>query len=314
VIEPPGKDDVPMFKGVSRRLVASLVLGTAVTSLTACSLSSQPMMAPATGLTGAYAARSADSETRVFNLKFDAKRAPIQYVAPHPMRGISASSDLRPKLSPVQNQGRLGACTGFAAEGLAEYWERQGGNTEQLSPGFIYSQELKEDGNPGQDAGSYISTAIDVLKTYGACPEAMHPYIAAADQTDPAKIRAYLSTEPSAEAFKAALANRIKTAAQIRDLDGFKKAIAAGKPVIFGIVVYKSFMNPEVKTTGVVPMPASNEQRLGGHAILAVGYDDAKQQVLFRNSWSEKWGDKGYGYLPYTYFKSSLVHDAWSAN
>jgi C1A family cysteine protease len=304
-----------MFNGLSRRFVASLVLGVAATSLTACSLSSYPVMSPAAGLSSAAASRAAnDMDSRVFNLKFDAKRAPIAYNAPHRIPGVAASTDLRPELSPVQNQGKLGACTGFAAEGLAEYWARKSGTNEQLSPGFIYINELKEDGNPGQDAGSYISTAIDVLKNQGTCPEAMHPYIAAVDQTDKAKIQAYLSTFPSAEAYKAALPNRIKSAAQVRDLDGFKKAIAGGKPVIFGITVYKSFMNQDVKTTGVVPLPAAGEQRLGGHAILAVGYDDAKQQVVFKNSWSEKWGDKGYGYLPYTYFKSSLVHDAWSAN
>ena len=113
---------------------------------------------------------------------------------------------------------------------------------------------------------------------------------------------------------KAAAANKIPGMKSVKDLDGFKAAIASGKPVAFGIAVYKSFMGPTVKTTGVVPMPAANEQMLGGHAILAVGYDDAKKQVVFRNSWSPTWGDKGYGYLPYDYFAKDLAGDAWTAN
>ena len=67
----------------------------------------------------------------------------------------------------------------------------------------------------------------------------------------------------------------------------------------------------QLYTSGVV---TKNCGTLVDHAILAVGYDDAKQQVCFRNSWNTTWGDKGYGYLPYSYFKGGLVHDAWQAN
>jgi len=298
-----------------RRLVASMLLGAVATSLAACGIAGQPMMSPATtGMTGVFARATAPSGDHPFNLKFEANRAPNAVGTGRSRAGIPASTDLRSKLSPVDDQGHVGSCTGFAMTGLAEYLERQQGQTDELSPGFVYLMELNDAGELGHDGGSTISEGIHVLKTYGICPEAMHPYISPADQADKAKISAYLSQMPSDAAMTAAKAHRVTQAKQIGDLDGFKTAIAAGKPVVFGIAVYSSFKNPEVKQTGVVPLPASGEQLLGGHAIVAVGYDDAKQQVTFRNSWSAAWGDKGYGYLPYGYFKRSLVHDAWQAN
>jgi C1A family cysteine protease len=38
-----------------------------------------------------------------------------------------------------------------------------------------------------------------------------------------------------------------------------------------------------------MPMPSKDEKVLGGHAVLAVGYDDAQQQFIVRNSWGPYW-------------------------
>jgi len=60
-------------------------------------------------------------------------------------------------------------------------------------------------------------------------------------------------------------------------------------------------------------MPQPGEQVLGGHAVLAVGYDDAQQRFLVRNSWGTGWGMQGYFTMPYTYLtQSSLASDFWT--
>ena len=100
------------------------------------------------------------------------------------------------------------------------------------------------------------------------------------------------------------------------DLTALKSALAEGFQVAIGIQVYDSFESNQVAQNGVVPLPRRGEQFLGGHAVLAVGYkDDAmikgRGVVICRNSWGESWGDKGYFYLPYSYFVS-YVTDMWT--
>ena len=92
-----------------------------------------------------------------------------------------------------------------------------------------------------------------------------------------------------------------------------KQSIIDGFPFVFGISVYESFESNNVKNTGFVPMPnTSTEKLLGGHAIMAVMFDDDKKVFGCRNSWGPDWGDKGYFYLPYEYIlNSNLASDFW---
>ena len=83
---------------------------------------------------------------------------------------------------------------------------------------------------------------------------------------------------------------------------------------MFGFTVYESFESDQVAKTGVVPFPnLQTEQVLGGHAVLAVGYDDGQQRFIVRNSWGPNWGMKGYFTLPYPYLlQGTLSSDLWT--
>ena len=73
-------------------------------------------------------------------------------------------------------------------------------------------------------------------------------------------------------------------------------------PIIFGIMVYSSFMSDSVASNGIVPMPdTSNETLEGGHCMTMIGYNDNTQQFICANSWGKSWGNKGYCYIPYNY-------------
>ncbi|MCX5883700.1 MAG: peptidase, partial [Deltaproteobacteria bacterium] len=82
---------------------------------------------------------------------------------------------------------------------------------------------------------------------------------------------------------------------------------------IFGFSVYDSFEFQKVAKTGEVDMPKAGEQMLGGHAVLAVGYDNAAKRFIVRNSWETDWGKKGYFSMPYDYLADrNLSDDFWT--
>jgi len=82
---------------------------------------------------------------------------------------------------------------------------------------------------------------------------------------------------------------------------------------VFGFAVYESLESQTVAETGNAPMPKPTEQALGGHAVLAVGYDDGKKRFIVRNSWGAEWGAAGYFTLPYPYLlDANLADDFWT--
>ena len=72
-------------------------------------------------------------------------------------------------------------------------------------------------------------------------------------------------------------------------------------------------MSDEVKKTGIMPMPEEDEDMLGGHAVMAAGYDNDTRMFLVRNSWGKNWGDNGYFWMPYDYIsKTKNCSDFWT--
>ena len=98
-----------------------------------------------------------------------------------------------------------------------------------------------------------------------------------------------------------------------RAIDQFRGCLAAGFPFVFGFSVYESFESRTVARTGEMPMPRMRESLLGGHAVLAVGYDDDTGRFLARNSWGPRWGLGGYFTMPYDYLlDAGLSDDFWT--
>ncbi len=70
------------------------------------------------------------------------------------------------------------------------------------------------------------------------------------------------------------------------------------KPVVFNVL----WCPGAIDKAGDFRMPTAKEVKNGqGHVILLVGYDTATKRFIFRNSWGEKWGKKGYGTIPEDY-------------
>jgi C1A family cysteine protease len=225
-----------------------------------------------------------------------------------PMLGaavLPAVVDLRPNCPPVYDQGQLGSCTGNSIAGAVQFERKKQGMAPDFAPSrlFIYYNERVIEGTVGTDAGAQIRDGIKSVATLGVCPEPEWPYDIA-----------QFTHKPTAGAFKDALhARAVSYSRVVRTLQQMKGCLASGFPFVFGFTVYESFESPEIAKTGVVPMPAANETSLGGHAVLAVGYDDAQQRFFVRNSWGPDWGMKGYFSIPYSYLlDANLSDDFWT--
>jgi len=120
--------------------------------------------------------------------------------------------------------------------------------------------------------------------------------------------------EPTPACYKDALDHRLTSYSRVlRDQDQMRGCLAAGYPFVFGFTVYESFETQDMAQSGVMQMPQPDEQVLGGHAVLAVGYDDASQRFIVRNSWGTDWGQAGYFTMPYAYLTTrGLASDFWT--
>ena len=168
---------------------------------------------------------------------------------------------------------------------------------------FIYYNERVIEGTVRSDSGAQIRDGIKSVASQGACPEPEWPY-------DIAKF----TTKPPARAYKDATLDRaVSYQSIVQDLNQMKGCLASGYPFVFGFTVYQSFESAAVAKTGHAAMPQWGERPVGGHAVMAVGYSDASQWFLVRNSWGAGWGMKGYFTLPYAYLiQPGLASDFWT--
>lgn len=220
--------------------------------------------------------------------------------------------DLRKYCSPVEDQGNLGSCTANAASGMVEFYEKKAfGNFLDASRLFIYKATRTLMKTKG-DTGAYLRTTMKALAHFGVCPEEYWQYdIESYDKELSAFLYAY------AQNFKGLEYYRIDTTDKAKQtvLDDIKKNLSNSLPMMFGFTVYSSIQTAD---DGLIPYPEKGEKVVGGHAIVAVGFDDGKKigkkqgALLIRNSWGEKWGEAGYGWLPYEYVLKGLAEDFWS--
>lgn len=218
---------------------------------------------------------------------------------------LPVSVDLRSYCSNVENQGALGSCTAQAIVGNLEFLQRRKNIREatlNLSRLFVYYNERALEGTIEYDSGAYIRDGIKVVSRLGAPRESLWPY----------KISKF-KEKPTNAAYADGKLRSITLYQRLRNLNDIRQCLSEGYPVVFGFTVYESFESKKVATTGIMPMPLYSESILGGHAVLAVGYNDETRYLTVRNSWGSSWGDRGYFYMPYDYInQGNLAADFWT--
>jgi C1A family cysteine protease len=250
----------------------------------------------------------------------DSVKAMLTQVKASEPRALRPQEDLREWCSPIENQLNLGSCTAQAGAGLVEYFERRAFGTHlNASRLFLYKVTRNLLHLTG-DTGAFLRTTMAAMTLFGVPPEEYYPYdVARFDGEPPAFCYAfaqnyqaisYYRLDPP-ETARADLLQRVKT------------LLSSGLPSMFGFTVFSSYTQAE--SSGKIPYPTRGDRRVGGHAVVAVGYDDTMTitntnrggqattgALLIRNSWGTDWGEKGYGWLPYAYVTQGLAVDWWS--
>ncbi len=221
--------------------------------------------------------------------------------------------DAGKKVKMVFDQGQYSSCTGHAT---ASCVMRFLANTKQkvfvCSRSFPYYNgrlvsELQGDleVNTKTDNGAYLNCVLESIIKYGICDQSVCGYGKDANIFD----------KPSAKAYKYAESlSDIRYKRVSNSLHDIKSAIAENNCIVAGITLYESCYSDKTTKTGIFDFP-NGDSIIGGHAICIVAYDDDTRLFKFVNSWGDSWGDKGYGYLPYSYLEyNNLAFDLFVIN
>lgn len=229
---------------------------------------------------------------------------------------IPTRISLRAKMPPVWDQGELGSCVAFASIG-AYMFAHQG--APMMSALDLYWKARYLEDAVDEDSGCMIRDAVKAFQKWGVCTAKTWPYLIRKFRVDPPRAA---DTE--------ALKYRITSYMRVVSLQDCMNCLARGYPFIVGFSVYGSFLSEQTEKTGIALMPTDEDPMLGGHCVLVVGLDQnfhenpvfkrsglSKDQVpkfMFecRNTWSGKWGDGGYFYIPAEYVNDTdLTADMW---
>jgi len=232
---------------------------------------------------------------------------------------LPGSVDLRQWCPPVENQRALGSCTAQAGVGMLEYFERKArGKHLDASRLFLYKATRKLIGLEG-DSGASLRGTAGAMQLFGVPPERYWPYDIEEFETEPPGF-----CYAFAEKFQSLKYYRLDPPETSPDdlIASLKANLASKLPAMFGFTVYSSIEEAQ-ENEGKVSFPQQGDGVVGGHAVMAVGYDDtvsisggllgkdSRGGILFRNSWGRSWGDRGYGWLSYDYIRYELTGDWW---
>jgi C1A family cysteine protease len=228
------------------------------------------------------------------------------YAAPRPIiKKLPLKADLRKECPPIYDQGQIRSCTANAIGAAFEFGLDRENRSKDFMPSrlFIYYNERSMENTINSDSGAQIRDGIKSVVKQGVCPESIWAY-------DPQK----LTKKPQVKCYKAALKHQVESYHRVnRNINQMKGCLADGYPFVFGFTVYSSFESGSVANSGILNMPQKNEQNMGGHAVLAVGYNDKAKRFIVRNSWGTNWGLAGYFTMPYDYLlDENLSDDFWT--
>jgi C1A family cysteine protease len=221
------------------------------------------------------------------------------------------SVDWREYCLPVQDQQDLGTSSAHACIGLLQYFERRAtGQVVVPSRLFLHANALRLSGSDSARAGAGLRVTMKAVIKFGLPPERFWPYDLSSLGRVPDPYLYSFNTE-----YRDIRYVRVDGVMQSggETLERIKSLLAGGFSCVLGFGVPSSLTNdPEI------PFPTRFDSIRTGHAVTAVGYSDelrirsTRGALLIRSSWGSKWGQDGYGWLPYRYVTDHLAADIWT--
>lgn len=219
-----------------------------------------------------------------------------------------SSATLRHAVVETFDQGGTNSCVGQAiAQAVRMCWVLYADPGAPPPPRpaaqFVYFNSRASHGEELYDRGTYVRSGFKELIRFGVPEEQYCPF-------SPWKI----NRRPPHNAYRMAFDRRgprgyyrIAGFGQER-LDGIRRAIASGRPVVFNVPVsweFTALQGPSVET---IP----RTKIAGRHAMVVAGYDGALFEVV--SSWGAGWRDGGGVWLTEDYMAWDDESDVWAVD
>jgi hypothetical protein len=198
---------------------------------------------------------------------------------------------LRAFCPPPANQGKTGACAGYAMAygALSILYNTSTGQKKAFSPNFLYNQIKKSPTDC--KSGAFAEDAIELMKTKGIC--LIDDFALGEDCTQQPSDKAI--TNANNFRIKEALTVFERTASVDEKIAQIKACLADNVPVVVNMQLYKSFYELPQGTTTWRTM--YDDTYLGRHFLVVIGYNEARQVFEVMNSWGKNWADNGFAFV-----------------
>jgi hypothetical protein len=195
--------------------------------------------------------------------------------------GVPLSATLEPFIVEILDQLNTNSCVANAWAQALRVAGCVNGTARPPLPSrlYLYSNSRAFHGEAHIDDGTFLRTCGSGVIKFGAPPEHVYPFETARVNERPpwAAYRAGFDFRGSRGYYRIAMG----------DLSGIRQALAAQKPVVFGVSVPDSFLSSDGPST----VDFTNEPIVGGHAMVVVGYEGDRFRIC--NSWGADWRERG---------------------